>query len=152
MFVWGEFGGCFGLKNVEAQSSGSGMSASKVYDAFGAELASTGSWKGTFGYAGGFGYQADSSGLKLLGHRYYDPSVGRFLTRDPIKDGRNWYVYCGNNPLTKHDWNGLEDIILPKNPAELAKYGWTLDTSHQHKGGQRWIHPNGQYALEFYYG
>jgi RHS repeat-associated protein len=77
-----------------------------VYDAFGAELSATGTWKGPFGYAGGFGYQEDSSGLKLLGHRYYDPTTGRFLSRDPIKDGRNWYVYCGNNPITKVDPTG----------------------------------------------
>ncbi|MDX2065147.1 MAG: RHS repeat-associated core domain-containing protein [Fimbriimonadaceae bacterium] len=47
------------------------------------------------------------SGLQLLGHRYYDPSTGRFLTRDPIKDGRNWYTYCENNPLTAVDPLGL---------------------------------------------
>ena len=28
-------------------------------------------------------------GDKPLGHRYDEPSTGRFLTRDPIKDGRN---------------------------------------------------------------
>ena len=33
------------------------------------------------------------TGLKLLGQGYCDPSTGRFLTRDPIKDGRNWYAY-----------------------------------------------------------
>jgi hypothetical protein len=35
----------------------------------------------------------------LLGHRYYDPTLGRFLSRDPIKDGRNWYVY-GHKQVT----------------------------------------------------
>jgi hypothetical protein len=43
----------------------------------------------------------------LLGHRLYDPSTGRFLTRDPIQDGRNWYVYCGNDPLSYVDNTGL---------------------------------------------
>ncbi len=54
-----------------------------------------------------FGYQSDSTGLQLLGHRYYDPAVGRFLTPDPIKDGRNWFAYCENNPLTAADPEGL---------------------------------------------
>jgi RHS repeat-associated protein len=67
----------------------------------------TGNWSGPFGYAGGFGYQEDETGLRLLGHRYYDPSTGRFLTRDPIKDGRNWYLYCDNNPSKRVDANGL---------------------------------------------
>jgi hypothetical protein len=43
----------------------------------------------------------------LLGHRYYDASTGRFLTRDPIKDGRNWYVYCENKPTCWVDPTGL---------------------------------------------
>jgi hypothetical protein len=37
------------------------------------------------GFASEFGYQEGSeSGLKLLGHWYYDPGTGRFITRDPI--------------------------------------------------------------------
>ncbi len=96
-----------GLKNADAQTTSVGaIAATRVYDAFGAELSATGTWKGPFGYAGGFGYQEDSSGLKLLGHRYYDPTTGRFLSRDPIKDGRNWYVYCGSNPLAQVDIAG----------------------------------------------
>jgi RHS repeat-associated protein len=83
-----------------------------VYDAFGAELSATGTWKGPFGYAGGFGYQEDSSGLKLLGHRYYDSTTGRFLSRDKIKDGRNWYVYSGNQPATQTDPDGLAVVDL----------------------------------------
>ncbi|ARU45006.1 hypothetical protein CCB81_12970 [Armatimonadetes bacterium Uphvl-Ar2] len=97
-----------GLKNADAQTSSVGaIAATRVYDAFGAELSATGTWKGPFGYAGGFGYQEDSSGLKLLGHRYYDPTTGRFLSRDPIKDGRNWYVYCESSPLSRRDPLGL---------------------------------------------
>ncbi len=102
-----------GLKNADAQTTSVGaIAATRVYDAFGAELSATGTWKGPFGYAGGFGYQEDSSGLKLLGHRYYDPTTGRFLSRDPIKDGRNWYVYCASSPLSNFDPDGLVKIIL----------------------------------------
>ena len=43
-----------------------------------------------------------------MGHRYYDSDTGRFLTRDPIKDGRNWYSYCDNNPIQRVDPKGLE--------------------------------------------
>ncbi len=93
-----------GLKNAEAQTGTSQtIAAEKTYDAFGNLTASTGTWQGPFGYAGQFGYQEDASGLKLLGHRYYDPTLGRFLTRDPIQDGRNWYVYCENDSLTAVD-------------------------------------------------
>jgi hypothetical protein len=47
------------------------------------------------------------SGFRTSSHRYYDPSTGRFLTRDPIKDGRNWYGYCENNPVSYIDPTGL---------------------------------------------
>jgi RHS repeat-associated protein len=101
-----------GLKNADAQTSSVGViAATRVYDAFGAELSATGTWKGPFGYAGGFGYQEDSSGLKLLGHRYYDSTTGRFLSRDPIKDGRNWYAYCENTPISRVDPRGTTSTV-----------------------------------------
>ena len=53
---------------------------------------------------GAAGYQSDSAtGLQLLGHRYYDPSIGRFLSSDPAQAGTNWYAYCDNNPLVRVD-------------------------------------------------
>jgi RHS repeat-associated protein len=53
-------------------------------------------------------YQTDTdSGLMLLGHRYYDASVGRFLSSDPAQAGNNWYKYCENNPLKEIDPLGL---------------------------------------------
>ncbi|MDB4884649.1 MAG: repeat protein [Gemmatimonadetes bacterium] len=42
--------------------------------------------------------------------RYYDPSVGRFISEDPIglAGGVNPYVYTGNNPVDFTDPSGLE--------------------------------------------
>jgi len=82
----------------------------RQYDAFGLLTSISGSTPTPFGFAGAWGYQEDpDSGLKLLGHRYYDPSTGRFLTRDPVKDGRNWYSYFENNPLKWADPEGLSE-------------------------------------------
>ena len=99
-----------GLKNADSQTgTGQTIGATKQYDAFGNVLSATGTWKGPFGYAGSFGYQEDAdSSLKLLGHRYYDASIGRFLTRDPISEGRNWYIYCYNSPNSQSDPIGLD--------------------------------------------
>ncbi|MBV6459711.1 MAG: hypothetical protein HONBIEJF_02863 [Fimbriimonadaceae bacterium] len=67
-----------------------------------------------FGYGGAFGYQSEpDSGLQLLGHRYYDPSAGRFLSRDKARDGGNWYAYCGNSPLTNADPTGQIPLAVP---------------------------------------
>jgi hypothetical protein len=35
------------------------------------------------------------------------PSLGRFLTRDPVGDGSNWYAYCENSPVIRADPTGL---------------------------------------------
>ncbi|MBX7131710.1 MAG: hypothetical protein K1X67_03415 [Fimbriimonadaceae bacterium] len=99
-----------GLKNSDEQSgSGGTISASLQYDAFGKQVSSSGTWVGAFQYGGAYGYQTDPDhGLKLLGHRYYEADTGRFLTRDPIKDGRNWYGYCGNEPVGRADASGFQ--------------------------------------------
>lgn len=101
---------------------------SRTYDAFGLLLASSGTTPTPFGYVGAQGYQEDGdSGLKLLGHRYYDPSTGRFLTRDHQKDGRNWYAYCNNNPVRGIDpsglwnpWHVLAGFVLVGNVGAVA--------------------------------
>jgi uncharacterized protein RhaS with RHS repeats len=47
-----------------------------------------------------------------LGYRYYDASVGRFLSRDPIQDGYNWYGYVNNDPVNGVDPEGLMAAVL----------------------------------------
>ncbi len=99
-----------GLKTLDQRTNSSQTdSGTRRYDAFGAVVSSSGSWASPWGYAGKFGYQEDAdAGYQLLGHRYYDASTGRFLTRDPVKDGRNWYSYCDNSPVDGVDSNGLQ--------------------------------------------
>jgi RHS repeat-associated protein len=101
------------LKNTTAQTaSNETVSGTNEYDAFGNLVNYTGDWNGPFAYGGAFGYQTDGdSGLMLLGHRYYDASTGRFLSRDSAKDGSNWYAYCNNNPITFFDYSG--EIAVP---------------------------------------
>ncbi|MEI7986782.1 MAG: RHS repeat-associated core domain-containing protein, partial [Armatimonadota bacterium] len=135
-----------GLKNAELQTSATGATTStRQHDAYGAVVSSTGTWSGPFGYAGDFGYQEDASGLKLLGHRYFDSSTGRFLTRDPAKHGRNWFSYCANNPTSRVDPKGLswhdpmviwnlssEDIIVIGEPGPGKDAGWAIIPPGQH--------------------
>ena len=85
------------------------MTDSQLFDAFGNTVSRTGTTPTPFGFVGAKQYQSDSdSGLQLLGHRYYDPSTGRFLSSDPAKAGTSWYAYCDNNPLTSTDSQGLD--------------------------------------------
>ena len=86
-------------------------------DAFGMTVTGSGTTPTPFGYAGQGGYQSDGdTGLMLLGHRYYDNSTGRFLSRDPIRAGHNWYTYCGNDPVNGEDRTGL--ILGPDDAIE----------------------------------
>ena len=117
-------------------------------DAFGMTVAVTGSTPTPFGFAGQHGYQNDSvTGLMRLGHRYYDASVGRFLSRDPIQDGYNWYAYVGNDPVNAVDPKGLETIKLP-GVGDSPGPGWREDKSHKDPKSKRWISPSGDDALD----
>jgi len=51
------------------------------------------------------------TGLYYYGYRYYNPSTGRWLSRDPIEEagGMNLYGFVGNSPVTGFDVNGMFD-------------------------------------------
>ena len=63
------------------------------------------------------GYYYDTeTGLYYLQTRYYDPIVGRFISRDSIEyadpesiNGINLYAYCGNNPVMHSDPYGTTE-------------------------------------------
>ena len=98
-----------GLGSTRALTNASGATTDEqATDAFGNTISASGSTPTSFGFAGQHGYKTDSeTGLMLLGHRYYDPSTGRFLSRDPIRAGYNWYAYCDNDPVNALDTKGL---------------------------------------------
>ena len=51
------------------------------------------------------------TGLVYMKARFYDPLVGRFLSRDPIEAGSNFYAYANSGPLSAFDPDGKEAII-----------------------------------------
>ena len=94
------------------------VTASYEYEPFGVTIKTTGTDKDNLGFAG---KRLDAgSGLSYFGARYYDSEMGRFISRDPAQDGRNWFVYCANNPLGYRDPNGL---------MVKMKYGYTLEST-----------------------
>jgi RHS repeat-associated protein len=89
--------------------SGSVLSA-HMQDAYGVQVSSaTGDVFACFGAQFGNRVENDN-GLILMGHRVYDPSVGRFLTRDPIgyAGGLNLYAYCNGDPINLVDPMGFD--------------------------------------------
>jgi len=90
--------------------------ASRVFTAFGERITQT---TDRFGYVGAYGYQStvDTSGAEVfpflhVGARYYDPSSGRFLQRDPIGigEGSNVYAYVMALPTIRVDPSGLGPV------------------------------------------
>ena len=55
----------------------------------------------------------EETGLINFGFRYYDPSISRWISKDPagFVDGPNLYAYCHNNPLLCCDPFGLESQV-----------------------------------------
>jgi RHS repeat-associated protein len=96
-----------GLGSVSDLTDGTGaVTDTFVYDAFGTISARTGTtataWKFT-------GEQADDgsgdTGYYFLRARYYDPTTGRFISRDAIEFAQR-YAYAGDNPALIADANG----------------------------------------------
>lgn len=54
------------------------------------------------------GKEVDATKLYYFNARYYDRSMGRFITEDPAQIGINWFVYCENNPVSKIDETGFD--------------------------------------------
>lgn len=67
----------------------------------------------------------DHTGLTLLGARWYDESLGQFLSADPVLEPGvpaqfNAYLYSGNNPMTWADPSGMSWLSDTWNSAKKA--------------------------------
>lgn len=95
-----------GLGSITALSNASGSIVQTYsYDSFG-NMTATGNIRQPFTYtAREYDY---ATGMYFYRARYYDPKVGRFVTKDPIgfKGGINVYAYVNNNPIMYRDPSG----------------------------------------------
>ena len=108
-------------------SSENGARKTYEYDAFGNTISQPEGIENPFQYCGE--YNDAETGLIYLRARYYDPSVGRFVSEDThwnpqnmiygddeknnlvlinaIKQSTNLFIYCGSNPLNFYDNTGF---------------------------------------------
>ena len=77
-----------------------------AYDAFGAMRSQSGTTANDFRFTGQQDDYNANRGLYDLRARFYDPSLGRFLTRDPLPFVQR-YAYAGDNPANFVDPYGL---------------------------------------------
>ena len=105
-----------GLSSTQLVTDDTGAQAARiVYGAWGEELSVNDSVPGGLDvrFVGGLGVRNDSaSGLIYMRHRWYDASLGRFLSRDPIglDGGHNLYEYGASSPNNSVDPDGLNPI------------------------------------------
>jgi len=91
------------------------VQAHYVYNAFGGTVSQSGDMDDDFGFRFSSKYLDDETGLYYYGYRYYDPSTGRWMNRDPIgeRGGYNLYRFVENDGVNKWDKLGLLCLVLP---------------------------------------
>jgi len=105
------------------------------YTAFGEVVDSSGSITTRYGYVGAHGYEETllpGWGFLHVGARWYDPSTGRFLQRDPIgiRGGLNVYEYVYDLPTNMVDPLGhAAHTSDPDQVSESSRYvrDWIID-------------------------
>lgn len=108
---------------VNLTDSTGAITKSYKYDAFGVEQNIDDSDSNAFRYCGE--YYDSESGTIYLRARYYDPTIGRFISRDSVTGENtdplslNLYTYCENNPIYGVDPSGHMPKWL-KNTLKIA--------------------------------
>jgi RHS repeat-associated protein len=95
------------------------------YNAFGVEYNETTLDDNQFRYCGEY-YDKETHTIYLRA-RYYNAEQGRFTQEDPIRDGYNWYAYCGGNSVNCIDPTGCSaakcDLQSETNPNKFLNFG-----------------------------
>jgi RHS repeat-associated protein len=83
----------------------------------GADVAGASAWRGRW---------SDLSGLYNIGTRYYDPTVGHFLSADPLGHDATWDLYSAfrADPINRFDPNGRYAGIAWAGVEGAAEGGW----------------------------
>jgi len=157
-----------GNGNVTAlvKADGSGLTAQYEYGPFEELFRATGPMAKANPFRFSTKYQDDETDLIYYGYRYYNPSTGRWLNRDPLGDEafftlytqgksrierrrlraqslRPLYVFVSNDPADKYDYLGLQcGITVHRAPVRVRPvWDWPpieIDAGHE------WIEFDGQ--------
>jgi RHS repeat-associated protein len=130
-----------GLGSVTALTDSTGALVERfTYDVYGmpAILDASGTPLSSSAYGNRFLYTGREwfADLKLNDHRnrYYQPEIGRWLSRDPLREdgGLNLYEYVENDPIDETDplgFSGKKKNSLPGSVGNVAKKIWNAPNS-----------------------
>ena len=108
--------------NVLGLYDGNGnVAAAYQYDPFGNLQLAAGSYSAANPFLSATKYTDAETGLVYYGMRFYSPTMGRFINRDPIEEagGINLYAFCGNDGVNHADLLGMslldwfKDVFAP---------------------------------------
>ena len=88
------------------------VSAEYEYGPFGEQLRATGAMAKANPFRFSTKCTDQETGLLYYGYRFYNPGLGRWLSRDPMEEEGeiNLYMVCANSPLVHFDSDGLITI------------------------------------------
>lgn len=100
--------------------------STRATDAYGATTGTASTGDPFDGFGAQWGYYTDTeTNYVLCTYRYYDPKVGRWISRDPIgyDGGINLYAYCSGNPVNKIDIVGHKPLNIFGDNGNLGVLG-----------------------------
>jgi len=116
--------------NLDAATASASMMAKYEYTPYGTVRTQSGDYAEANPMRFSTKYWDDETGLGYWGERYYNPTLGRWMSRDPIGEwgGENLYRYVDGNPVTYVDplgwsscsWSG----ISTSSGAGVGSAGW----------------------------
>jgi RHS repeat-associated protein len=130
-----------GLDSVTGSVVNGALQSRTDYGSWG-EATQTGTTQSNHGYTG---HLQDDTGLIYARARYYDPSIGRFISKDPLEGLQNspisWnaYLYANANPFYYVDPSGEIPIAVPIIIGGLALADYLL--SDKREQAQELIQP-----------
>lgn len=119
------YDGSGNVVGLVARSSGD-TAATYEYGPFGEVIRATGPMAALNPIRFSSKYTDDETGLVYYGYRFYSPTAGRWVSRDPSQEsgGLNLYGFVLNDPVNRIDPDGLSPVsIILKQGAKKATKG-----------------------------